>query len=446
MQTILYRPNCYMCSIACATMAFAFLSLPRVASAQDPLPALKACSPNVKIIDGNNKPRGNWVLDPSMELDVYYAIRSDKDRTITFASDIDSLSFDVSPGQAYDFVIVLNGKDKCKTRISTVAQGLERTDQSHGAGALTIPITMENGKLHIKGRVNGSKTLDMIFDTGADSCVIYPSARSKGVELKMDDSILNSGTGGVTLRRVSRDNRIEIADARWNHVPLVCVEKQADRSDAIIGYSLFEDRVVELDYDRMLMLVHDGLPPHASEFSKTEMPYSGTLPSVEIIMADGSRSYRGNFILDTAANGSMLVNQAFAMDHNMHGTLRKVGSGVSRGVGSGSIRSNQLMLPTLSIAGHSLRDVPLHVELPSNANQAPPGGVVCMDVLCRLNSILDFPAGEAYFRPNTRFSEPIKIRGSGPSIQSIAAIVLTAFFTALTVWYLARKRNAMRNF
>jgi hypothetical protein len=295
--------------------------------------------------------------------------------------------------------------------------------------------------LHLRGSVNGSKTLDLIFDTGAESCVIYPSAKAKGVALTLDGTVLNAGSGGVTLRQVSRENRLEICDAQWNHEPFIYVEKQAGRADGIIGYTVFENRIVEFDYDRMLMIVHDSLPAYSDDFSKIDMSFSGTLPSVEVLMANGETSCRGPFILDTAGTACMLVNQAFAVNHGLHSTLKKIGTGVSRGLGSESIYSNQLMLPTLTIAGHSLSEVPIHVELPSDRNKAPPGGVVCMDVLSRFNTILDFPANEAYFKPNSRFAEPFRIRGSGPSFQFIAAIVVIALFASAAVWYLAKKRK-----
>jgi hypothetical protein len=415
------------------------------AYAQVELPILKATSPKVKIIDGASSDRGDWVVDPSLELDIYNAIRSDKSKTVTFTSDIDTITFDVEPGHEYDFVIMLNGKDACKTRVSTMVQGFKRIEKSGTADGkaepLAIPITIEHGKLHLRGSVNGSKTLNFIFDTGAESCVIYPSAKAKGVNLHFDGMVQNAASGGVTLRQFSRDNRLEITDAEWNHEPFVYVENQADQADGIIGYTVFENRILEIDYDRMLMIVHDSLPSHSEGFSKTKMPFIGPLPAVEVVMTSGDHSYGGPFILDTAGTACMLVNQAFAANHNMHGTLQKVGTGISRGLGSGSISNSQLMMPTLSIAGHSLRNVPIHVEMPSDWNQAAPGGVICTDVLTRFNTILDFQANEAYFKPNSRFAEPFKIRGSGLSLPFIASIAGTVLLALASLGYLAKKRK-----
>ncbi len=229
-------------------------------------------------------------------------------------------------------------------------------------------------------------------------------------------------------------------DARWDHEPFIEVEKQADQADGIISYTVFENRIVEFDFDRMLMIVHYSLPSKAEGFAKTDILFSGALPAVDVVMTNDGISFGGPFILDTAGNGCMLVNQAFAAKHGMHGTLKKVGTGVARGVGAGSIPSNQLMLPELTIAGHSLINVPIHVELPSDGNQAPPGGVLCMEVLSRFNTLLDIQAKTAYFQPNSRFAAPFKIR-TGPSnwLVALVMIILVAGIGCLV--YVSKRRQ-----
>ncbi|MFZ4575637.1 MAG: aspartyl protease family protein, partial [Phycisphaerales bacterium] len=410
--------------------------------AQPEPPILKASSRTVQIMDGGKPMRGEWLLDPSVELDVYDAFRADQPKTVTVTTDIDSKSFEVEPGHVYDFVILLNGKDECKTRISTMTQSYTRAATANATGPVTIPITIQKGKLHLSGRINGSQPLDLIFDTGADTCAMYPSARSKGAAMTFDGTVKNAGSGGITVRQISRDNRLDIADVHWTHEPFIFIEKQADDADGIIGYPVFESRIVEFDYDRMLLVVHDSIPAHAAGFTRTAMPYAGTLTAVEVLMTSGESTWRGPFILDTAGNGTMLVNQAFATAHDMHSVLRKVGTSVSRGLGSGSIHSNQLMLPRLQLAGHALTDVPINVEVPSEGNKAPPGGVLCMDVLARFNTILDYPSNQAYFKPNARFAEPFRVRGSGPPLVLICAVAGGAML--LAAWAIVHRAKAKR--
>ncbi|MEL7120181.1 MAG: DUF4932 domain-containing protein [Bacteroidota bacterium] len=80
------------------------------------MPVIKASSSSVDIRDGDYLSKGNWTLMPDLKPDPYETT-VEKSKTVTFYTDIDSISFKVKPNKTYDFVILLNGKDSCWTRI-----------------------------------------------------------------------------------------------------------------------------------------------------------------------------------------------------------------------------------------------------------------------------------------------------------------------------------------
>jgi len=416
--------------VACFGLSLSF------AAAGDDLPVLRAHSRAIDIRDGDRFLKGVWSADPSVALDVYEARRSVAGKRVTFISDVDSLAFDVEPGGAYDFVVLLDGKDACRSRLSTLTRVAER--RGAAAGPVEIPLSIRGGKLHLAGTFNDSQPLDLIFDTGADTHLLYPSAREKGAELRLDGNATNRGTGGTTVRRIAGGNRLEISDLRWRHEPIILVEKQADDADGIVGYSAFEDRVVELDFDRMVMRVHDALPPVAAGFVRVPMPDAGSLTAVEVRLGGEG----GLFVLDTAGTGALMVNRAFAGAHGLPGALRVLGSSSSRGVGSGVVRNSLVLAPELSLAGATLRDVPIDVELPGDGEAAPPGGALCMEVLQRFDAIFDYPDRAAYFRPNARFGEAFPSRGMRRA--GIAAIGVGIGVLALLVIAVVRRKNRRR--
>jgi hypothetical protein len=411
------------------------------AMAQEVLPVLKSNSKTVDVQDGSRLHQGVWFVDTASPLDVYTADRTTRGKRITFITDVESMSFDVQPGRTYDFVILLNGKDACRTRISTMTQGFLRVGTETAAGPATFPITIVRGKPHLQGKVNDSESLDFIFDTGADTNVLYPSAMKRGAKLAFDGTAHNAGTGGATTRQTASDNRLEVGGLLWEHEPFLFVEKQADSADGIVGYPVFLDKVLEIDYDRMVMVVHDALPEHSAGFARTAMPFFGSLTAVEAVLVHGEHTATGPFILDTGGTGAMNVNQAFAKAHGLHGSLERLGTSTSRGVGGGAVRNEVVMLPELRIAGIALRDVPTHVELPCEANSAPPGGTLNMEVLGRFNTLLDYSRNQAYFRPNSHFSAPFKRRLPLSTRLAIAGIAVTSMASLAGLGALLARRR-----
>lgn len=82
--------------------------------AQKNLPVIKASSLQVDIKDDGELRKNAWRIVPEEKLDVY----TTSGKKVTFYTDIDSITFKVDPKVgAYDFVILLNGKDSAKTQI-----------------------------------------------------------------------------------------------------------------------------------------------------------------------------------------------------------------------------------------------------------------------------------------------------------------------------------------
>ncbi len=87
--------------------------------AQKNLPIIHATSLKVDVQDGNTFRKGVWNLSPEIKPDIYYALEHSKKKTTTFYTDVDSISFQVKPGHSYDFIILLNNRDSCFTRIES---------------------------------------------------------------------------------------------------------------------------------------------------------------------------------------------------------------------------------------------------------------------------------------------------------------------------------------
>ncbi len=395
---------------------------------------LRAHSPAIDVRDGTRLQKGKWIADPSLALDTYVVQRSSARKTVTFQSDLGSLSFDVDPGGSQEFLVLLDDKP-CRTRISARARSAQRV--ADAAGPESIPLAFAHGKLHLSGRLNDSAPLDLLFDTGADTTVLYPSAAKKGARLVLDGTTLNIGTGGATTRGTSSDNTLAIGGLRWEHESVLAIEKQADEADGIVGYNVFEDKVLELDFERMQLLVHDALPPLADSFTKVALLWQGGLTAVDGTLASGALRSTGPLVLDTGGSGTLLVSQALLEQNSLRATLEVLGTSVSRGVGSGTLRNEIVLVPELELAGFTLANVPAHMQLGSTS----PAGTLCLDVLERFHLLIDYPHNEAWFRPNARFHEPFERPGS---FRDRLPLVLGAVLLVLALVFALRRALGKR--
>ncbi len=81
--------------------------------AQNGVPVLKAFSNKASIRDGNSFKKGNWTISPEIKNDVYTTAANR--HTVTFYTDIDSISVEMEANKMFQFIVVLNEKDSART-------------------------------------------------------------------------------------------------------------------------------------------------------------------------------------------------------------------------------------------------------------------------------------------------------------------------------------------
>ena len=105
-------------------LTFVLFMIGMVIFGQDTLPVIKATSEKLDIRVGNEYYlKGGWALDPNKKPDVF-SIGSKwvyETKKVTFTTNIDSISFNVKPGNKYNFIIVLNDTVSCYIQIKTLS-------------------------------------------------------------------------------------------------------------------------------------------------------------------------------------------------------------------------------------------------------------------------------------------------------------------------------------
>jgi len=347
---------------------------------------VRATSKNIKILDGNDLLEG--VLVPELKPDIYVYHRSYKSKKIVYYTDIDSASFDVRPGDTFDFVILLNNLDSCYQRISYQNPNKVEYSKPYNKAASipdTIPFVLgPNNAIHIDGRINNSDILDLIFDTGASVGVLSDEGRDKNATLNNNNK-----------------NKFEFSDIVIENSPAIFVDYNGSlKADGVIGYNAFEDKIVEINYDKSIMVIHDSIRNVSPPYSENDMKWRGSTLYIECALIIGNKKFQELLIFDTGSKWALSMKKEFATKNQLYDVMPRVGTRRAKGVDGKTIKSNTYTLPHLQIGKHSLKNVPIDLELPSGAAGLNTN-ILGNDVLKRFNIILDYKQGRIYLQPNS---------------------------------------------
>lgn len=398
---------------------FATLCCP--AWGQKKLPVLRASSPKLSIREGDSFYPSVWNVSPKDKPDVFSANPFTGKQRLVFYSDQDSLAVVMRPGRTYDFVVLLNATDSAYTRISTRA-GTKPTlkpklrfysSRPKGRGADTLRFRLDQrGFMHLPGRINGSDTLDFLFDTGAGALVVTSSLLGTRLKARLDGSVTNTGIDGSSQVQTSSGNTLAIGALTWPNASFLAIDYKGFPFDAVLGWVAFENKVVELDYERHWLVVRDAVGDVA-DYAPVNMQLRNGIPYIECLLTNKGQQRAGWFDFDTGSDGGLALGQQFATaGGNLLQGLARLGAASVRGSTGGTFTQSRYALPTLKLGTYELYQLPVAV------NDTDPAGAaltenIGSEVLRRFNWVLDFKTQRAYCKPNTFLYAPLPVPVKG---------------------------------
>ncbi|MBK7245160.1 MAG: hypothetical protein IPH98_15130 [Saprospiraceae bacterium] len=109
----------------------------------------------------------NVVIVTETKPDIYIADRSSpKSKWVVFYTDIDSIKVKIKPGSSFDFIILLNEKDTCYTRIVSSKSIKNSTIPSENRSEY-YPVSLNTIRCHsCQGIINSTDTINLHLISG----------------------------------------------------------------------------------------------------------------------------------------------------------------------------------------------------------------------------------------------------------------------------------------
>jgi hypothetical protein len=392
----------------------------QICCGQQKISIIKAGSNKVDITDGDLLRKGYWYIMPEKRPDKYFVEIPRKPHKVTFHTDIDSISFNVQYGGKYDFIILLNNKDSCFTQIVSLPKQLfpfKKECNNCNGRPDTIPFIIgNNDKIFIKGKTNNSEELTFQFDLGASENRIKTSS-IKRANVKADQTNNENETK-------SSLNQLSLSKLVWDSVPFFISDQLSSREDGIVGNTLFQDKVVEINYDKKLIIIYETLP-NTNGYSKHEILIDHSIPFIEGILTNGTDTCKSWFVFDTGDSGNGMVTDEVAIKNNMYDKVDKKFVFGSR---------NIVVFPQLLIGPYKFSNLSGIIESKgANTNDL---SILGNALLKRFNVILDNQNGIIYLKPNSLYNTPFE----HPEVLIQRIIIGTSLFFIVIILFIVYRR------
>jgi hypothetical protein len=295
---------------------------------------------------------------------------------------------------------------------------------------IQIPFKLINNLIVIRLQINNSDTLNFILDTG----IIITILDQKDVlKLKLNSQkeywVGGFGQGNGMLARHSPENEIEISGIIGQHQDLLVMQEDEPNLSnllgipihGLIGYTLFKDFIVEINYDEHYIILHTPRK-YVYNLNKDQVTIPLTLvdskPYIDAtVIQENNSNVPVKLMMDLGASHALLLN----LMSNSSLQLPAKNLQFTLGVGLSGLLSGQMgRLKELVIGKFKFRNIlanyPDMSSLGHSAKMLDRNGSIGSGLLSRFNIIIDYRHQKLVVAPRKDVESPFRYNMSGIEI------------------------------
>ncbi|MFD1875576.1 hypothetical protein [Hymenobacter bucti] len=247
--------------------------------------------------------------------------------------------------------------------------------------------------MYVNAIFNQVDTLALNFDTGTTELVLINSVLKN--KLKVAPKLYNVS---YTLKIGKTDYQTKVYDA----------ELTAQETDGRFGWDLFKNKVVELNYDKNILVVHYLLPKGVAKdkrYTKLAIEFYKDLLLISSSIKQDGIINKDLFLFDTGYQRTvMLDNDLLKQAAFPTAKMRAIKKVIMKGAQGNEIPVITSSLQMLQIGEYKLKNVPIQQVTTNKPLKNKNIHILGNDVLKRFNVVLDLQENMVYLKPNRLYN------------------------------------------
>ena len=262
-----------------------------------------------------------------------------------------------------------------------------------------IPFELtSNNNLSVKAVVNKKDTVHLMFHTAASSVTLIEESVKKLSSLHFSGAdTMKSWGGSENTARFSKENTLQIGDLTWE-LPIWENKFSGPGTDGKFGPDLFKDKVIEIDFNKKVIVLHTSLPTKTRHYTKLKATFDHDMLFVDATCNTGSQIINNRFLIHSGYAGCILLDDKFVADHKLGTQLKVIDTKEMKDSYGNVLKVQKAILPRFRLGNTTLFNVP--VGFFEGAIGRYKMSMIGGDMLKRFNIIIDAPRTFVYLQPN----------------------------------------------
>ena len=269
----------------------------------------------------------------------------------------------------------------------------------------SIPFVLtEHNNIVIQAVLNQVDTLDLMFHTAVNSVSVTTTALEKIESFQSSESDTVKSWGGEQEANYSENNSMSIGAFSQDSLLVWVGERSGHLTDGKFGPNFFNDKILEINFDKQNLFLYDSLPP-TDEYQKLALTFDRGSMFLKGKCLVNNEEHENSFMIHSGYSGTLLLDDGFSSQHHLSDHLEILSERQLSDSYGNTLTTKKAMLPGFKIAGLQLDTVPIAFFEGTIGNQKQ--SVLGSELLKRFNIIFDKKNKVVYLKPNHLMSLPL---------------------------------------
>ncbi len=298
---------------------------------------------------------------------------------------------------------------------------------------VTLPFRFISNLIIIPVLINDSDSLFFILDTGLNISILTELSMGDSLSLNYTKQVKLTGLGkGEPINALhSYGNTFRISSVKGNYQHIYIILQNVfnlssmlgTRVHGLIGYNLFKEFVVEINYEKKEITLHrpDSYRlKHSNKSKAFPIILDNTKPYIYAnVRQETGEEVRVKLLLDTGASHSLWLDTSSDPDLRIPSEVREahLGTGLN-----GEIKGRIGRIKEFNLGDFTFSNPIVAYPDSSSAGSAfgldGRNGSLGSELLRRFHVVVDYPHNQIILRPNKYFKEQFKLNRSGVEVVS----------------------------
>lgn len=310
---------------------------------------------------------------------------------------------------------------------------------------ISFPFKVFNSIILVEVKVNHTKKLKFIFDSGCKSTIVIHPKWVDSFEIIKTNKVYFSGLGNKDSVETIRldDGHIQLGELTCKNLPIFILTKDSliidtylgTDVDGIFGAEIFEKYFVHINYKSRLIELFEKKPAKKINYKYTKLPVGirkskGYLSCM--VMNGNNELFMSELLLDTGANIPVIIKNKNPEDIRISKYINaEIGEGLAGPMYSDICRIKRIFLDTFKLDSviTAFNESPITFK---DMDENTLDGNIGNDILNRFDMYFAYPEKAIYLKPTRALKEPFdfnisniillenKSKNGGFTVKSIA--------------------------